>query len=298
MRNIAISLCMLILIGFFAGAYAQGVDTARRALPPEIMADRYLLQAEQLELRKDYARALSLMAKAITLQKEHNFKLPDEFHFKYARVAFAADSINVAYDAVVEYLIAAGRKGELYKEALALSLEAEKELEAPEILVTDMCADKEQGAECWMELTSHPRCSVWSENLWNTVVWWSGSWSGTCSEKVAHGEGTLIWTRGDGEYSQSGRLRKGKFHGHWVERSKSGNESKGAYVDGTRHGLWVIQISINTKERGKYTYGKREGPWLKYYQGVSGEESCTSIAYREGEAVTSRDVDMSKCEGW
>ena len=70
------SFFITVLSGFFTDASAQ--------LPPEIMADRYLMRAEQLHAEKDYAGALKAMEKVIALQKEHNITLPDEFHFKYA----------------------------------------------------------------------------------------------------------------------------------------------------------------------------------------------------------------------
>ena len=88
-----------------------------------------------------------MMEMTTALQKEHNFKLPDEFHFNCARVAFGADSINIAYDAVFKYLVTAGREGEFYKEALALSFEAENELGVPEILPVETCAGKQRGAD-------------------------------------------------------------------------------------------------------------------------------------------------------
>lgn len=37
------------------------------------MADKYLMQAEQLFEKKDYVAALDMMDKIVALQKEHNF---------------------------------------------------------------------------------------------------------------------------------------------------------------------------------------------------------------------------------
>ena len=83
------------------------------------------MQAEQLHAKKDYVAALNMMDKAIALQKEHNLTLPDEFHFKYAQVALAADSTRIALESVTRYLSSTGREGEFYKEALALLIETE-----------------------------------------------------------------------------------------------------------------------------------------------------------------------------
>ena len=95
-------------------------------LPPEIMADRYLVQAERLMKEKDYKAALEAMEKIVALQKEHDLKLPDEFHFKYAQIAMSAGLIEAAIDAVSRYLVAAGRTGKFYREALELLDQAEK----------------------------------------------------------------------------------------------------------------------------------------------------------------------------
>ena len=281
----------LILIGFVTVTSAQHFDTVPPALPPEIMADRYLVKAEQLEAGKDFAGALKAMDEVFAMQQEHDLKLPDDIVYKFARIAMSADSVRIALASVNTYLVAAGKEGEFYKEALALSLLAEEELEVPEILPDDTCAGKEEGAACWMELANHPDCYVWEQYLWYSSVTWSGATLG----KVGRGEGTLTWTRGDRENSHSGRLRRGKYHGRWIER-RSGYVSQGPYVDGARHGSWVEHIASNSKEKGGYMHGKREGPWLKYFEWD--EKSCTSIVYREGEEISSRNVDLGKCEGW
>ena len=284
-------LIQLILIRFVTPTSAQLYDTAPPALPPEIMADRHLVKAEQLEARKEYAGALKVMDEVFTMQKEHELKLPDEILYKYARIAMSADSVRVALASVNTYLVAVGKEGAFYKEALALSLEAEEELEVPEILAEDTCAGKEEGDACWMELANHPDCYVWEQYLWYSSVTWSGATLG----KVARGEGTLTWKRGDHENPHSGRLRRGKYHGRWIER-RSGYVSQGPYVDGARHGPWVEHFASNSKEKGGYMHGKREGPWLKYLDW--NRKTCTSILYREGEEISSRNVDLGKCEGW
>ena len=120
MRALIGSVLVAVLLGGFTEAVAQ--------LPPEIMADRYLVQAERLMKEKDYAAALEAMNKIIALQKEHGLKLPGEFHFKYAQVALSAGAIKVAIDSVNRYLAAAGRAGQFYREALELLDQAEQNL--------------------------------------------------------------------------------------------------------------------------------------------------------------------------
>ena len=117
MRRLISSIFVYILLGGFTVAASQ--------LPPEIMADRYLLQAERFLAEGDYVAALDAMNEVVALQSEHDLKLPDEFDFKYAQVAFSAGLNDAAIDSVTRYLVAAGREGEFYREALALLDEAE-----------------------------------------------------------------------------------------------------------------------------------------------------------------------------
>ena len=123
MRGLIGSVLVAVLLGGFTEAVAQ--------LPLEIMADRYLVQAERLMKEKDYKAALEAMEKIVALQKEHDLKLPDEFHFKYAQIAMSAGLIEAAIDAVSRYLVAAGRTGKFYREALELLDQAEQKQAEP-----------------------------------------------------------------------------------------------------------------------------------------------------------------------
>ena len=116
------------VIGSVLVAVSWGTLTAAAAqLPPEIMADRYLLQAERLIAEKNHKAALEVMDKIVALQREHGLTLPDEFHFKYAQIAMSAGSIKAVIDSVNKYLATAGRGGQFYREALELLDEAEQE---------------------------------------------------------------------------------------------------------------------------------------------------------------------------
>ena len=118
MRGVVGSVLIAVSLGIFTEATAQ--------LPPEIMADRYLVQAERLMKEKDFKAALEAMEKIVALQKEHDLKLPDGFHFKYAQIAMSAGLLDAAIDAVSRYLVAAGRTGKFYREALELLDQAEQ----------------------------------------------------------------------------------------------------------------------------------------------------------------------------
>ena len=119
MRGVIGSVLVAVLLGTLTATAAQ--------LPPEIMADRYLLQAERLIAEKNHKAALEVMDKIVALQREHNLTLPDEFHFKYAQIAMSARSIKAVIDSVNKYLATAGRAGKHYREALELLDEAEQE---------------------------------------------------------------------------------------------------------------------------------------------------------------------------
>ena len=118
MRGVVGSVLVAVLLGSFTEAAAQ--------LPPEIMADRHLVQAERLMKEKDFKAALEAMEKIVALQKEHDLKLPDGFHFKYAQIAMSAGLHEAAIDSVNKYLVAAGREGKFYREALELLDQAEQ----------------------------------------------------------------------------------------------------------------------------------------------------------------------------
>ena len=111
----------------FFGVWLGCFTAAAAQLPPEIMADRYLLQAERLIAEKNHKAALEVMDKIVALQREHGLTLPDEFHFKYAQIAMSAGSIKAVIDSVNKYLATAGRGGQFYREALELLDEAEQE---------------------------------------------------------------------------------------------------------------------------------------------------------------------------
>ncbi len=119
-----------IVCGLFNVAFAQ--------LPPEVLADKYLMQVEQLVEKNDHGVALSLMDSIKVMEKEHNITLREDFHFKYAKIAYAAGRVHTAMDAVSEYL-AAGRRGEYYDEALALLIRAEQVLADFDLTAAKKC---------------------------------------------------------------------------------------------------------------------------------------------------------------
>ncbi len=95
-------------------------------LPPEILIDRRLVRVDRLLARNDHRAAHDVMNEVLALQREHAVALPAEFPFKYAQVALAAGLPETAVESLNDYLLAAGREGEFYRDALELLESAEE----------------------------------------------------------------------------------------------------------------------------------------------------------------------------
>ena len=89
-------------------------------LPPEILADSYLLRVEQALQSGDQARARDEIDKIILLQQERDLSLSEEFLFRYAKAAAVVDRPDLALESVTKYLTVAGRDSPHYAEALEL----------------------------------------------------------------------------------------------------------------------------------------------------------------------------------
>ena len=100
-------------------------------LPPDVLLDKYLLQATMLSEEKDHKGALEAMDRIVALQEEHNLTLPEDFPYRYAQTALAAGSVQAAVDSANRYLTAAGKEGKYYREALELLVKAERKLAEP-----------------------------------------------------------------------------------------------------------------------------------------------------------------------
>ena len=268
-----------ILVLFFLG----GFTVVSALLPPLPQVDKYLMHADHLYAAEDYAGAFKVMEKVIKLKKERPFTLSDKFHFKYARVALSADSIKIAFESVNKYLLATGKEGQFYKEALALLREAEKAEETVisaektgnetptdsedvfynEIIKTEgACEGLSEGSSCWMALINHPKCYVWNDYFKEDEI---TTWSGKCSDGFAQGEGTFIVSSlyNYGVYTTKGKghFQNGKRQGQWVERPWEGAIWESSYVDGKRHGPWVMRSSYGVEE-GTYVDGQKQGHWV------------------------------------
>ena len=94
-------------------------------LPPEIQADRYLLDAERAIEEQDFEGAKTAMDRILELQTQHDLELPEEFPFRYAEVLARLELYDEAVELVTQYLMLTGRDGEHYRAALELLSDAE-----------------------------------------------------------------------------------------------------------------------------------------------------------------------------
>ena len=95
------------------------------SLPPEIMADLYLLRAEQAVRGGDPAAVRAAMERVQALQSEHGTQPAPEDHFRHARAWEAAGELERAIASAVRYLVLQGRDADRYTEALELMNRAE-----------------------------------------------------------------------------------------------------------------------------------------------------------------------------
>ena len=112
MRKLIGSVVVVCWLGLFSTiAVAQ--------LPPEILADSYLLQVEEAVRKGDHTRAWARIEDIQKLRIEHNLDLP-ELHFWYAKVADTRNMPQEAHVSIVKYLATEGREGRHYLDALNL----------------------------------------------------------------------------------------------------------------------------------------------------------------------------------
>ena len=102
---------MLVLAGSLFACLSLG-GLALAQLPPAVMADRYLVQADR-ELRSgDAAAAVETLNLIVALQAEHGLEVPEVFWFRRAEAAYAARDMELTLESVVRYieLSRAGRR--------------------------------------------------------------------------------------------------------------------------------------------------------------------------------------------
>ena len=123
------------VLAFAASLAGMCVNAAD--LPPEIQADRYLIQAERQIQAGDHAEALATLDKIVALQSDHGLAIPSAFWFKYARASQDAGRFEQAIESATRYLMEAGQQGQYYMAALEILDAAERLSPHPFSAVTE-----------------------------------------------------------------------------------------------------------------------------------------------------------------
>ena len=279
---------------------------AAAQLPPEIMMDRHLLQAEQLMAEENHQAALDEMNQVVALQGEHGLALPDAFDFRYAQAAFSAGLIPDALESVNQYLAAAGRDGEFYRTALELLIEvesiqslldeytnqieeltAEKDYEAVRDLMYGVAAlQEEHNFPLLGEFVSrHEQTAQFVTQLC------AGQRSGfACWLELENPPQCYVWNSDFGPPvtpatwtgACAGSFAQGEGTLAWTFNSgdELDNESSGLIQDGKMHGHWVTRLWNGNVNEGPYVDGERHGEWV-----VRRDERLITVRYVYGQEV-------------
>ncbi|WP_040038520.1 tetratricopeptide repeat protein [Noviherbaspirillum autotrophicum] len=116
--------------------FALILSTNAWALPPQIEADRLLLQAKTALDANDYEIAIQSFEKAAVL----NVKMPDTFYFHFGKAYSGAKKWEKARAAYEQYLNQTGTRGKFYREALEGFNQADLEWTKAEKAYTDAMA--------------------------------------------------------------------------------------------------------------------------------------------------------------
>ena len=275
-RNIFI----LSSLGLFAVASAQ--------LPPKVIADKYLMQAEQLLEKQDYEAALNLVEKIIALQKEHNltlsgnlyFKdavaqllekkdyitalnimdrfialqkehsliLPDEFHFQYAQVTFFKYELLPVPADSIRVAL------ELVSKYLSAETEGESYKEALALLLK--IEEKLEEFEFSLERTCAGKpvgssCWMALANQPECYFW----------NSYLQKDETMTWSGAcsDGLAEGEGTLITTGYSSYNTEYTA---EEIGHFQNGRKYGQWVVRLSEGRVMKETYMYGILHGPYF------------------------------------
>ena len=81
-----------IVLAFTASVAAMCVGAVE--LPPEIQADRYLVQAERQLQAGDHDAAVATLDKIVALQQDHGLAIPPAFWFKQAQASHDTGAVR------------------------------------------------------------------------------------------------------------------------------------------------------------------------------------------------------------
>ncbi len=147
MRLAAMRICTLTVLLAACEPAAQ--------LPPDIMVDRYLLQAERAVREWDYASARAAMERLEELEQGRGMELKGEDYYRYAQVWEAVGEQERAMAAAVRYLKLQGREAEHYTKALELINRVEARVKAAKA-ASEESRKRAESAIAGMEFVWYP----------------------------------------------------------------------------------------------------------------------------------------------
>ena len=185
----------------------------------------------------------------------------------------------------------AGGRGRKKKEEDTVAARAPEKAKPAAVVLEPKCGDGVY-EHCWREFSNKPGCHAFVARQGDHVIGvgviiananyvssgWSFStvtWSGSCSDGTANGEGTVSGMRESSEvkmvFEHTGTFAHGILNGRWVERVKTDDRNptyrstsearyEGNYVDGFRHGNWTLNEthSILAPQCIKYRFSNGE----------------------------------------
>ena len=168
-------------------------------LPPEMEADRFLLQAESAIDEQDFEQAKTTMDRILELQAEHDLELPEQFPFRYGQVLERLGLYDEATESVTRYLTGIGRDGEFYREALELLNVAEMGTADATAAAAQAEANARAAAEAALRSAGDTRVFDGIEFVW-----------------VPAGEFQMGSTSSDAEDNEQLLMRVGISQGFWL----------------------------------------------------------------------------------
>jgi hypothetical protein len=135
------------------------------------------------------------------------------------------------------------------------------------------------------------RCRVWNPN---PTAQESASWSGSCEDGFAQGEGVVQWFRNGLPLERNeGSWMRGRQVGHGVQVWTTGRY-EGDVRDGMPHGHGVLVLG-DARYEGEFSDGKPNGAGiLRNPKGVF-EGIWKSGCFRSGNRIASIGVEVSSC---
>lgn len=119
----------------------------------------------------------------------------------------------------------------------------------------------------WLYDQNH--CKVWSNNLTNVTV----SWSGACKDGFADGPGKLTWvTNGSSTDTYQGDLKMGYRHGWGIYLFSDGASYEGDWVNSQRNGVARILYGDGSRYEGEVYDGQRMGRGTYFHPDGSGTD--------------------------